>query len=155
VAADPATDEGSFRPAPRDVPFEVVARGQQAVGVTEPSYRLLRTPAELATAWNQMHGAALQAPPLPGADLARETILAVFLGQKPTGGYGAEVRGVTVEGGELFIDLVQTSPAPDAMVTQALTSPWLLVRVPRGGISAAWFRDPTDGSLIAVARRSD
>jgi hypothetical protein len=100
------------------------------------------------------HGARLQPPPLPGADLERETLLAVFLGQKPTGGYGADVRGVTLEGGDLFIDLVETSPAPGAMVTQALTSPWLLCGCRAAG-SPRWFRDPTDGRLIAVARRSD
>jgi hypothetical protein len=155
VVAGVPLDLGAFRPAPRDVPFEVVARGQQAVGVPAPSYQLLRTQSELSTAWNQMHGAGLQVPPLPGVDLERETLLAVFLGPKPTGGHGAEVRGVTLEGGDLFVDLVETAPGPGTITTQALTSPWLLVRVPRGGISAVWFRDPTDGSLRAVARRSD
>ena len=155
VVAGVPTDVGAFRPAPRDVPFEVVARGQQALGVTAAAYRLLRTPAELSTAWNQAYGAALQVPPVPGADLDRETLLALFLGPKPSGGYGLEVRGVTVEGGDLFVDVVETAPEPGAIVTQALTHPWLLLRVPRGGIAAVWFRDPSDGRLIAVARRSD
>jgi len=155
VTAGVPTDVGAFRPAPREVPFEVVARGQQAAGVTAPSYQLLRSADELAAAWNRAYGAALQPPPLPGADLERETLLAVFLGPKPTGGFGAEVRGVTLEGGDLFVDLVETSPGPGAMVTQALTSPWLIVRVPRAGVAAVWFRDPSDGRLIAVARRSD
>lgn len=148
-------DAGAFRPAPRDVPFEVVARGQQATGIGGPSFRLLRTQDELAAAWNQAHGAALQPPPVPGADLQRETIVAIFLGPKPTGGYGAEVRAVTLEGGDLFVDFVETSPSAGAMVTQALTNPWLLLRVPRGDVSAVWFRDPRDGRLLAVARRSD
>lgn len=148
-------DTGAFRPAPREVPFEIVARGQQATGVTGPSFRLLRNQDELAAAWNQAHGAALQPPPVPGADLQRETLVAVFLGPKPTGGYGADVRAVTLEGGDLFVDFVETSPAPGSMVTQALTNPWLLLRVPRGEVAAVWFRDPRDGRLVAVARRSD
>jgi len=155
VVADVPVDVGTFRPAPRDVPFEVVARGQQAVGVPAASFQLLRTPTELATAWNQMYGATLQVPPIPGADLERETLLALFLGSKPTGGYGAEIRGVTLEGADLFVDFVETAPAAGAMVTQALTHPWLLLRVPRGSVSAVWFRDPSDGRLIAVARRND
>jgi hypothetical protein len=155
VVAGVPVDVGSFRPPARDVPFEVVARGQQAVGITAPTYQLLRNREEFSTAWNRAHGAALEAPPLPGVDFDRETLLAVFLGPKPTGGYGADVRAVTLEGGDLFIDLVESAPGPGTMVTQALTSPWLLVRVPRGGVSAAWFRDPIDGRLIAVARRSD
>jgi hypothetical protein len=137
------------------VPFEIVARGQQAAGVDMAAFQLLRTNEELAAAWGRAYGASLQPPPVPAADLERETLLAVFLGSKPTGGYGAEVRGVTLEGGDLFVDLVESAPGPGAMVTQALTSPWLIVRVPRGGVSAVWFRDPSDGRLIAVARRSD
>lgn len=155
VTAGVPVDTGAFRPAPRDVPFEVVARGQQASGVGAASFRLLRTQDELASAWNQAHGSALQPPPVPGADLQRETLVAIFLGPKPTGGYGADVRAVSLEGGDLFVDFVETAPGAGAMVTQALTNPWLLLRVPRGGISAVWFRDPRDGRLIAVARRSD
>jgi len=155
VTAGVPTDLGAFRPAPREVPFEVVARGQQAVGVTAPSFRLLRTADELASAWGVAYASSLQPPPVPGADLERETLVAIFLGQKPTGGFGIEVRDVTLEGGDLFVDLLLTTPGEGAMVTQALTSPWLLLRVPRGGVAAVWFRDPVEGRLIAVARRSD
>jgi hypothetical protein len=148
-------DVTAFRPAPRTVQWEVVARGSQAVGLERESYRLLRDEADLRTVWNQAHGASLDVPPVPRVDFARETVLAVFLGTRPTGGYGLDVRGVTIEGGDLFVDLVVTEPAPGAVVTQALTSPWVLVRVLRGGIDAAWFRDPGDGRLYAVARRTD
>jgi hypothetical protein len=149
------TDAAAFRPAPRTVQWEVLARGNQAVGVDRPSYRLLRNASELLTVWNQAYGASLNVPPLPRVDFARETILAVFMGTRPTGGYAIDVRDVTLEGADLFVDLVLVEPAADAVTTQALTSPWAVVRVLRGGVSAAWFRDPTDGRLYAVARRTD
>ncbi len=149
------TDASAFRPAPRTVQWEVLARGSQAVGVDRPSYRLVGDPAELLTIWNQAYGASLTVPPPPVVDFARETVLAVFMGTRPTGGYGIDVRDVTLEGADLFVDLVLVEPAADAMVTQALTSPWVIIRVLRGGVSAAWFRDPTDGRLYAVARRTD
>ncbi|CAN5784124.1 protease complex subunit PrcB family protein [soil metagenome] len=149
------TDAAAFRPAPRTVQWEVVARGSQALGVERPSYRLLRNEAELRSTWNQAHGAALNVPPLPAVDLSRETLLAVFMGTRPTGGYSVDVREVTLEGGDLFVDLVLVEPGAGAVSTQALTSPWAIVRVLRGGVSAAWFRDPRDGRLYAVARRSD
>jgi hypothetical protein len=148
-------DVTAFRPAPRTVQWEVLASGTQAVGVDRASYRLLRDETDLRTVWNQAYGASLTVPPVPHVDFARETLLAVFLGTRPTGGYGIEVRGVTLEGGDLFVDVVVIEPDPGAIVTQALTSPWALVRVLRGGVSAAWFRDPGDGRLYAVARRSD
>lgn len=155
VVAGLTTDAAAFRPTPRDVPFEVVASGAQAVGVDAPSYRLLRTRDELSQAWNQAYGAALEPPPLPPADLARETLVAVFLGPKPTGGYGLDVRAASLEGGDLYLDVREVAPAPGSMVTQVLTSPWLVVRIPRGDVAAVWFRDAADGRLLAVARRSD
>jgi hypothetical protein len=144
-------DPNAFRPAPRDVPFEIVAQGQQALGIDRPEYRLIRSQDALRDAWNAAHGAALAPPPTPSVDFARETILGIFLGTRPTGGYAVAVRGVAVEGTDLFVDLDVRSPAPGAMVTQALTSPWAIVRVPRGRLDAVWFRDAT-GTLIAVAR---
>jgi hypothetical protein len=150
-----ATDESAFRPAPRTVQWEVITGGQQAVNVTRPTYRLLRDEGELRSLWNQLHGAQLRVPPLPAADFQRETVLAVMMGQRPTGGYAVAVQGVTLEGGDLFVDVRLTEPAPDAMTTSALTSPWTLVRVLRSGIAAAWFRDADTGQLLGVARRGD
>lgn len=149
------TDASAFRPTPRDVPFEVVAQGSQAAGVEGPDYRMLTTRDELVRAWNQAHGTSLNVPPLPSVDLGRETLVAVFLGTKPTGGYGLDVESVTVEGGDLYVDVVEMTPPADAITTQALTNPWLILRVPRGGVDAVWFRDADDGRLLDVARREE
>ncbi|MEJ2668527.1 MAG: protease complex subunit PrcB family protein, partial [Deinococcales bacterium] len=73
-------------------------------------------------------------------------------GQRPTGGYGVDIRGVSVDNGELYVDVVPRSPAPGAATTQAVTSPWVIIHVLRGGFDVAWIRNPNDGSLIAVAR---
>jgi hypothetical protein len=151
IAADPT----AFRPAPQTVQWEVVASGQQAVGVTRPTFRLVRDEAELRSLWNQLHGALLRVPPLPSVDFRRETLLVVMMGQRPTGGYSLDVRGVTIEGGDLFVDVAFVEPPPGAITTMALTNPWTVIRVLRGGISAAWFRDPQTGELLAVARRGD
>jgi len=148
-------DVGAFRPAPRDVVFEVIGTGQQAVGITQPLYLLVRDAAELRSIWNFAYGNVLNPPPVPIVDFARETMVAIFVGQKPTGGYGLAIRGVTFEGGDLFVALDLQEPRPGAMVTQALTSPWLIARIPRGGFSAVWFRHPTEDRLLAVARITD
>ncbi len=150
-----ATDAGAFRPAPRTVQWETVASGQQAVNVQRPTFRLVRSEAELRSIWNQLHGSQLTVPALPSVDLARETVLVVMMGQRPTGGYSVDVRGVSLEGTDLFVDVRLVEPSSGAVTTSALTSPWAVVRVLRGGVSAAWFRDPDDGRLFAVARRDD
>ena len=149
------TDASAFRPAPRTVQWETVASGQQAVNVPRPTFRLVRTEAELLSLWNQLHGSQLTVPPLPSVDLGRETVLVVMMGQRPTGGYAVDVRGVSLEGTDLFVDVRLAEPSSGAVTTSALTSPWAVVRVLRADVSAAWFRDPDDGRLFAVARRAD
>lgn len=155
VQTDLPTDAGAFTPAPQQLPWEVLAKGQQAVGFDQPSYALVTDQAQLTNLWNQAYGAQLTLPPVPTVDFGRETVVALFAGQKPSGGYGLDVRQVSVDNGELYLDVAQTAPAAGSVTTQALTSPWLMVRVLRGGFDVAWLRDPQDGSLLGVARRGD
>ncbi len=147
------TDEEAFVPPAQDLVWEVLARGNQAVGGDTPTFQLLGSEAELVSAWNRAYGSQLSAPPVPEVNFERETVAAVFLDTKPSGGYGLEVEEVALEGEDLYIDLRRLEPAPGAITTQALTTPWLMVRVLRGGIDAAWFREPGSDQLIAVARR--
>ena len=152
VQREIATDASAYRPAPERLAWDVVARGDQAVGFAAASYQLITSQTELVSLWQRAYGSRLTVPPLPNLDFRRETVVAVFMGSRSTGGYGLDVKDVRDEEGELYIDLVVTEPAPGAITTQALTSPWLLLRVQRGGYAAAWLRDPSSGNLIGVAR---
>jgi hypothetical protein len=136
----------------QQVAWETLAQGQKAVGFDKPQYLLVNSQDQLTNLWYKAYGSQLTVPPVPSIDFSRETVIAVFDGQKPTGGYGLQVRSVTVENGELYVDLVKQQPQQGQVTTQSLTSPWLLIHVLRGGFDVAWFRNPDDGSLIAVAR---
>lgn len=64
-------------------------------------------------------------------DSGRGTYLAVFWGQKPTGGYSLGVASARREGEGVTVRLMLEKPPEDAMVTQALTYPYA-VAVVRG-----------------------
>ncbi|HKI55663.1 MAG TPA: protease complex subunit PrcB family protein [Trueperaceae bacterium] len=147
-----ATATAAAQGSSQQVPWEVLAHGQHAVGFDKPQYDLVTSQDQLTNLWYQAYGTQLQVPSVPQLDFSRETVVAIFEGKKPTGGYGLEVRGVTIQNGELYIDLVETSPSAGAITTQAITSPWLILHVLHGGFQVAWIRNPDDGSLIAVAR---
>lgn len=77
-------------------------------------------------------GAAIKMPPV---DFARNEALLVQMGQRPTAGYGlwpeqpvARLRGEVLE-----VVLDWQSPPPGAMVAQVLTSPCMLIAIPRTG----------------------
>lgn len=65
--------------------------------------------------------------------------IAVFAGSQRTGGYDIRVVRVDRAGGTLTVRAVFSSPAPDALTIQVLTSPAHLVSIDRQ--SAAGARD--------------
>ena len=61
---------------------------------------------------------------------AGDSILLVYLGQKPTPGYGAALRGAAVSGDRLEVDLEAQEPDPGAMLAQVITRPCVALRIP-------------------------
>jgi hypothetical protein len=149
---DVPVDASAYEAPAQDVVWDLLGQGDSASGAVAPLYQLITDRETLVSAWNRANGSALSIPPLPDVDFGRETIVAAFLGERPTGGYRAEVLRIERDDGELFVDLVERTPSADAVTTQALTSPWVMIRVLRSGISVAWFRDPVSGQLYAAAR---
>lgn len=90
---------------------------------------------------------------LSAKDLLADVPYAVIeMGQRNTGGYGVAVSRAAVLRGELLIlSATFVSPDPDRMVTQALTSPCVLVQLPPGRYSTVEVQDQT-GTSRATGR---
>ena len=65
----------------------------------------------------------------PAVDFATESVVFLLAGAKPTGGWSVVPRGATLDGDTLVIDAAIQGPPPDAIVTQAFTSPYAVVAV--------------------------
>ena len=94
-----------------DVPLEQIAAGSN--GLQQPQVVV----APSADALSETTG--VQVP-----DAGEGTYLAVFWGEKPTGGYTVEVLSARTEGSRIIVQLALQKPPPDAMVSQALTYPY-------------------------------
>lgn len=93
------------------------AEGPQAVAVTDiDSYH--RT-------WQSL----VQEQHPPAIDFANESALFLFAGEKNTGGYWIELKGVTLEGETLVVDAIVHRPDPAALVLQVITRPYLVAAV--------------------------
>ena len=103
-----------------------VSQGSRSA-IDQPKETTARTPAEWQALWKE-HGPGDAAP---AVDFTKEMIAAVFLGTRPTGGYAVEIRSMRRDGQTLVIEYTERRPGPDAIVTQALTSPFHIVRMPR------------------------
>jgi len=105
----------------------ILARGQNA-RAEEPSVGVVRNAAAFASLW-----ASVAAPGAarPEIDFSKEAVVAAFMGRKNTGGFSIELAGaVSLADGSVVVRLRNLAPKPGMMVTQALTSPFLVLAVP-------------------------
>lgn len=140
--------EGGGCSPDREVAVTVVRAGTQCGGpAAGPAVRRLGSPAELAAAF----AGELGAPP-PEADLEGAVVLLVAAGQRPTGGHAVELAAPTapVKGGVALVRVVLRAPAPGAMTAQVLTSPCLVVSLPRAGLGEVRVAEGARGLLGVV-----
>lgn len=64
-------------------------------------------------------------------DLERYMVLAVFMGERPTGGFDIEVERVVARRDHLLASVLNSSPGEYCAVTLAITSPYQVVAIPR------------------------
>jgi len=127
-------------PSPANqVSLQTIEKGFRS-GVLEPLQIVVRGQAEWRDLW-QRHAAIKANPPLaPAIDFNKEIAAGVFLDEKPTGGYDTEIVRAERVNGTLLLSFVEKSPQPGAIVTQATTQPFHIIRVAINGTGAVGFR---------------
>jgi hypothetical protein len=84
-------------------------------------------------------------PPLPRIDFDRQMVVAVGLGERPTGGYTVTITGAEERGGILHVRYEERRPRPDELVTQALTAPYHIRVLPRSDAGQVVFERVESG----------
>ena len=125
TASTPSTME-----EPKDalIDFSVIDTGMHAAGVSSAKNYAAGGPEEFAKIWKMAHGD--DGIPLPEVDFDKDYVIAVFAGQKPTGGYALEVSQVVDSKDTRTIAMTLTSPGKGCIVTQALTNPYQIITLP-------------------------
>jgi len=103
-----------------------LARGSQS---QEPSERMMvvKDQDTLQRIWSL----AEQRGTLPEIDFDEEMALAVFMGERRTGGYEVRVEEVSRSGDGLKVSVLMRAPGENCMTTQAITRPFQLLRLER------------------------
>ncbi|MCC6158657.1 MAG: protease complex subunit PrcB family protein [Deltaproteobacteria bacterium] len=112
----------------------------QYSGWTRAQRLLVRDEASWEQLWARVHTPLASPPPLPPVDFARQVVVGVALGSRPTGGFSVDIVGVKRVGDRLIVRLRETQPAPGSMVTEAFTQPYALVVVDLEGPVPAGLR---------------
>ena len=115
-AAGCAAGDGSE--APRDLRVERISSGAPGQGPEQP--RVILAPSA---------GALSGAVGMNVPDSGEGTYLAVYWGEKPTGGYSLAVGSARIEGDRVRVRIVLEKPPRGAIVTQAFTYPYAVAVV--------------------------
>lgn len=90
---------------------------------------------------------------LAPVDFSSQGVLCIAMGYKPTAGFSLGLAGgaVTVDGNTATVRITWNEPPPGAIVPQMLTSPCLLVRLPRAGFSRVKVVDQSGRQRMMLA----
>ncbi|MPY90966.1 MAG: VWA domain-containing protein [Luteitalea sp.] len=92
---------------------------------SEAEQVVIRSQAEWARLWQSLPTEKA----MPEVDFEQEMLVAVFLGRRSTGGYSVRVESVRREGEGIVVVYKEVAPAPGAVRTQQLTTPFVVARV--------------------------
>jgi hypothetical protein len=148
--------EGGACKADREVPVEVVRAASQCGGEGEGvTVRRVASDQELRgeARVDQIRGAARPELEGPAPDFEREAVLLVSMGQQRSAGYAVELaRPVALVKGDVAgVQVNLRRPAPGAMTAQVLTSPCLMVKLPREGLAEVKVAD-ADGKILGAVK---
>jgi protease stability complex PrcB-like protein len=110
--------------------FSTVAKGFSS-GITEPTQVAIRTRDEWAAFWRRHTRSRVDPPSAPPVDFSREMVVGIFMGERGTGGYEVEITKVERDESHLRVSYRATSPDPGAILIQALTQPYHVIKLPR------------------------
>jgi hypothetical protein len=113
-----------------DEPYRTLLYGYHS-GLKPGHLRVARDEAELDELWSEHTSPMMPKPDAPTVDWSKEMVVFIALGERPTGGYGVVIDHVAVEKGHLIVDAIERKPAPDAVLPQVITRPYVIAATPR------------------------
>lgn len=90
---------------------------------------------------------------IPSVDFSKDAVVAIWLGKKPTAGYQLSLDNDVAElkNSHATIRINLTEPDKDAILAQTVTSPCMLLKLPKGGYDTIEVLSQTQNSLAKLS----
>lgn len=124
-SSPPPDPQAELHPA-----YTIIDQGVHS-GLTLSKQLVIGNPADWQELWGVHQSNRRPTRPLPPIDFSKDMIIAVFLGEQPTGGHRVMIRGLEKTPGSLQVSISIDAPDKDALVTMALTQPYVIIRTLR------------------------
>jgi len=69
--------------------------------------------------------------PVPEVDFEKYIVVAIFLGERSSGGYSAEILSISSGKDELVVNIKENRPNPDEIHVTAICQPFCFVKIPK------------------------
>lgn len=116
-------DRSTYEPSMAKNNFEILKQEQYGGRETEATI-VIKSQAELNALYESLGQDAA-----PIVDFTNRNVVAVFMGQKNTGGYSIGIKNIAVEGTTVTILLERAQPS--GMATMALSAPYCIASIPK------------------------
>ncbi len=98
-------------------------------GYSEAARLVIKTEDRWKEVWRKVHLLRVPKPELPEIDFQEEMIIAVFMGDRKSGGYEIEIREIIKTEKEIVVQVEEKEPSPESLRTMALTQPYHIIVV--------------------------
>jgi hypothetical protein len=122
------------------VPLSTLQKGNFS-GIREALRIVIRDQDHWDKFWKRHSSIQTNPPPPPHINFTTEMVVGLFADEKGMGGYEVEITGAELKNSSLYVHYVERSPPRDAIVTQTLTQPFHLVKLPRYDTPVIFFRE--------------
>ncbi len=129
--------------AQTEIKFTTLFQHSQSSHEQKKNY-VIRSQVDWQKLWQQMQAAAFVPRDartdslLNKIDFSKQMIIAVFQGQKPSGGYGITITKLVRIGNRLEVFIEEKSPGADCFTTQALTQPYHVIVTEKSALKVAF-----------------
>lgn len=103
--------------------FEILGESQYQ-GREEEAFEVIKDEASLKTLYQSINN-----EDLPKIDFTKQRVVAVFLGQRNSGGYAIKIKNVTEKANKIYVEIEKISPKPGEGVTMAITNPYSVAKI--------------------------
>ena len=127
-----------------NIDFTTIAQGTNS-GYQSASQTVIDNQEGWINLWQQHTSDTEPSPPVPQVDFTNYNVVAVFAGEKSTGGYSVEILTVetrnfqTKDLPSLVIVVEYRQPKPGDFVTEAMTYPYHMIKIPQTDVKKVVF----------------
>lgn len=125
------------------ISFEVIHEGSYSA-IGDKRELIIYNDSQYRALMNDLYKNLDQMPKIPDVDFKKNSLVAVFIGSRASGGYGVKIDSIIETSNKLIVNITETTPGKNCMVTDAITSPYVIVKITKTDLKADFKTTKTE-----------